>query len=223
MSKSNIMVWLSRREEKKILNLCKNHLDKTIETVKGMARVVHSFCDEDFNALEEHYQKTFNSERKADEIKRQILHDISKGLLHPIDREEIIRLVLTADDIAENAKSGARKLRLTLTEGLTDEIKVYLKKMADLCVEIVEKVRMAFGALGEGVDVAIKEANDVEMLEEYIDEFRIGLIKLVLTYGDKTKKIASWLMLLNAIENMEEVADHSEDVADVIRSIAILG
>ena len=55
------------------------------------------------------------------------------------------------------------------------------------------------------------------------DEFRMGLIKLVLKYGDETKKIGSWFMLLNAIENMEEVADHSEDVADVIRSIAILG
>ncbi len=29
-------------------------------------------------------------------------------------------------------------------------------------------------------------------------------------------------MLLEAIENMEDVADRSEDVADVIRSIAIL-
>ena len=63
MSKSNIMVWLSRREEKKVLNLCKNHLDKIVETVKEMARVVHSFCDEDFNA----FRRLFPSgERRAD-------------------------------------------------------------------------------------------------------------------------------------------------------------
>ncbi len=217
------MVWLSRREEKKVLNMCKKHLDKTVETVKAMARVVHSFCEEDFNALEVHYQKTFDSEREADKIKHQILYDVSKGPLHPIDREEIIRLVLTVDDIAENAKSGARKLRITSKENLTNEIKINLKEMANRCVEIVEKVRIAFIALSKGVDVAIKEADEVELLEESIDEFRIGLIKLVLKYGDETKKIGSWLMLLNAIENMEEVADHSEDVADVIRSIAILG
>ena len=83
--------------------------------------------------------------------------------------------------------------------------------------------RTTFEALSEGSEVAIKKANEVEMLEESIDEFRLGLIKLVLTYGDNTQKISAWLMLLNAIENMEEVADHSEDVADVIRSIAILG
>ena len=48
---SNIMVWLSKREEKKVLNLCKNHLDKTVETVKAMAQVVHSFCDDNFEPI----------------------------------------------------------------------------------------------------------------------------------------------------------------------------
>jgi uncharacterized protein Yka (UPF0111/DUF47 family) len=46
---------------------------------------------------------------------------------------------------------------------------------------------------------------------------------MVLKCGDEVKSLGPWLMLLNAIENMEEVADRSEDVADVIRSIAILG
>ena len=140
MSRSNIMIWLSKREEKKVLNQCKNHLNKTVDTVNAMAKVVHSFCDEDFNALEDFYMQTFNSEREADEIKRQILQDVSKGPLHPIDREEIIRLVLTADDIAENAKSAARKLRITSKEDLPEELTLNLKEMANRCLEIVIKV-----------------------------------------------------------------------------------
>jgi uncharacterized protein Yka (UPF0111/DUF47 family) len=45
----------------------------------------------------------------------------------------------------------------------------------------------------------------------------------VLQYADEVASFGTWFMLLNAIENMEEVADRSEDVGDVIRSIAILG
>lgn len=220
---SKVGMWGFKRKEDEVLNLCKAHFDKIVETVKGMKQVVHSFCDEDFDALEEHFKKVFDSEREADEIKHNILRNLSTAHLHPIDREEVIRLVLTADDIAENAKSGARKLRLISKESLTNEIKIDLKEMAGRCVEIVEKVRIAFHALSKSVDAAIKEANEVEFLEENIDEFRVGLIKLVLKYGDETKKIGSWFMLLNAIENMEEVSDRSEDVADVIRRIAILG
>ncbi len=218
-----IKMWGSKHYEDEMQKLCNAHLDKIVETVQWMKQVVYSFCDENFDALEEHFKKVFDSERKADEIKRLLLHNLSNATLHPIDREEVVRLILTADDIAENAKSGARKLHLISKERLTDDIKINLKEMANRCIEIVEKVRIAFHALSKDVNVAIKEANEVEFLEESIDEFRVGLIKLVLKYGDETKKIGSWFILLNAIENMEEVSDRSEDLADVIRRIAILG
>ena len=223
---SNVTVWLSRREEKKVLELCKSHLDKIVETVEEMKWVVHAFCNDDFNALEEHYKKAFDSERAADDIKHRILRDVSTGPLHPIDREEVIRLVLTADDIAENAKSGARKLRFASTKCLTDQINASLREMADLCVEVARSVRTAFEKLSAGTDAAIEAAKQVEILEESIDEFRMGLVKAILNCKERVVSIRSlgpWLMLLNAIENMEDVADRSEDVADVIRSIAILG
>lgn len=220
---SNIMVWLSRRQEKKILDLCKAHMDKIVETVKWMRQTVHSFCDRNFDELEDNFKRTFDSEREADDIKRRILRDVSAGPLHPIDREEVIRLVLTADDIAENAKSGARRLRLASPEPFADEIKANLKEMADRCVEIVERVRIALDKLSESASAAIEVADQVEMLEESIDEFRLGLVKRVLKFGDEARSLGSWLMLLDAIENMEDVSDRSEDVADVIRSIAIMG
>lgn len=222
-TRSNIMIWLSRHEEKEALKLCKAHLDKIVETVKEMREVVHSFCDENLNALEEHYTKTFNNEREADDIKHKILQEVSIGPLHPIDRGEVIRLVLAADDIAENAKSGARKLRISSTEILTDEIKTNLREMADRCLEITERTRMAFEKLSEGPKAARQMADEVEMLEESIDEYRLGLIKRILKRGDEVKSIGSWLMVLETIENMEEASDCCEDVADIIRSIAILG
>jgi predicted phosphate transport protein (TIGR00153 family) len=184
-------MWLSRREEKKVLELCKSHLDKIVETVEEMKWVVHSFCNEDFNALEEHYKKAFDSERAADDIKHQILRDVSAGPLHPIDREEVIRLVLTADDIAENAKSGARKRRLASTKCLTDQIRVGLREMADMCVEIAWSVRVAFEKLNVGAAAAIEAANQVEALEESIDEFRLGLLKAILSCKQPVVSIAS--------------------------------
>jgi predicted phosphate transport protein (TIGR00153 family) len=224
-ARSNVMVWLSRQEEKKVMELCKSHLNKIVETVKAMKEVVYAFCNEDFNALEEYYKKAFDTERSADDIKHTILVDVSKGSLHPIDREEVIRFVLTADDIAENAKSASGKLRLSSTGCLTDDIKVNLKEMADRDVAIVEKLNMAFDKLNESTDAAIEMSEQVEIIEESIDEFRLGLIKQVMDCKVQVisiKDLGPWLMLLNAIENMEEVSDRSEDTADVIRSIAIL-
>ena len=219
------MVWLSRQEEKKVLDLCKSHLDMILETVKAMKDVVYAFCNEDFNTLEECFKKAFDNERNADDIKHKILIDVSKGPLHPIDREEVIRFVLTADDIAANAKSASGKLRLSATNCLTDEIKVNLREMANKDVEIVEKLIVAFEKLNESTEVVIEASKQVEILEENIDNFRLGLVKQVMDCKQPViniKSLGPWLMLLNAIENMEEVSDKSEDVADVVRSIAIL-
>ncbi len=222
---SNIILWLSRREEKEILALCQTHLDKVVDTVEELREVVHAFCNDDFNTLEEHYKRAFDSERAADDVKHRILGDVSTGPLHPIDREEVIRLVLTADDIAENAKSGARRLRLASAKSLTTQITLGLREMADLCVEVAQSVHAAFEKLQVDPKAAIEATNQVEILEESIDEFRLALVKNVLSCKDPVVNLRSlgpWLMLLDAIENMEDVADRSEDVADVIRSIAIL-
>ncbi|MCW4041721.1 MAG: DUF47 family protein, partial [Candidatus Bathyarchaeota archaeon] len=206
---SNITIWLSRREEKMVLSLCTTHLDKIYDTVASMKNAVFSFCSGDFHSLEEQYKAAFDSERAADDIKHQILLDVSSGPLHPIAREEVIRLVLTADDIAENAKSAARKLRtFASTECLNELIISHLQEMASMCVEIVDKVRIAFHKLSDGPKQAIDAAGQVEVVEESIDDFRLGLIKEILDCKKpivSIKSLGPWLMLLNAIENMEDV------------------
>jgi len=54
--KCNGLVVTPRR--RKVLEQCKAHLDKIVDTVKAMKEVVYAFCNEDFNKLEEYYKKT---------------------------------------------------------------------------------------------------------------------------------------------------------------------
>jgi len=130
---------------------------------------------------------------------------------------------LTADDVAANAKSAARKIGGSSSKSLPSEIKEGLKALADMDLKIAEKMRDAFMQLLEDPDLAIEVTHEVEKMEEEIDDYRVALVEKILRYGDKAKSISSWLMLKEAVENMEDVSDRSEDVADVIRSIAILG
>jgi len=169
------------------------------------------------------FEMVFKQERYADNLKREILEKLSRGPFHPITREEVVRVVLTADDVAANAKSAARKISASSPKDLPDEIKDGLRSLADMDVKIAEKMREAFIKLLEDPAVAIEVTNEVERMEEEIDDYRVALTENILKYGDKVKSIAAWLMLKEAVENMENIADRSEDVADVIRSIAILG
>ena len=219
----HISVWLSRKREKEILGECRLHADAIVDTVAEMRKVIHSFCEGDEEGVKRGFEMVFNKEREADILKREILDELSRGPFHPLTREEVIRVVLTADDVAANAKSAARKIGGSSSMSLPTEIKEGLKGLADMDLKIAEKIRDAFVQLLEDPNLAIEATHEVEKMEEEIDDYRVALVEKILRYGDKAKSISAWLMLKEAVENMEDVADRSEDVADVIRSIAILG
>jgi len=218
----HISVWLARKKEKEILSDCKLHADTVVATVAAMKKVIYSFCEGDLESTKRNFEVVFKQERDADNLKREILDKLSTGPFLPITREEVIRVVLTTDDVAANAKSAARKISASSSKDLPDEIKNGLTSLADMDVKIAEKMRDAFVKLLEDPKVAIEVTHEVERMEEEIDDYRVALIENILKYGDKVKSITAWLMLKEAVENMENVADRSEDVADVIRSIAIL-
>jgi len=218
-----VSVWLSRKREKEILGECKLHADAVVATVAEMRKVVYAFCEGNLEITKREFESVFRQERDADRLKREILDKLSRGPFHPITREEVVRVVLTADDVAANAKSAARKISASSSKDLPDGIKEGLRRLADMDVGIAEKMREAFVKLVDNPEVAIEVTHEVERMEEEIDEYRVALVEDILRYGDKVKNIAAWLMLKESVENMENIADRSEDVADVIRSIAIQG
>lgn len=169
------------------------------------------------------YEVIFKLERQADEEKEKIISEVSRGPFHPMDREDIIRLVLTMDDIAANIKSASRKLLYTDPNEAPKEIRKDLAQLTDLLVEIVSRLGKTLDALISGSKETLKLADSVERKEEEIDEFRHDLIAKILRWGDSSGRLSNVLIMKEAIENIEAASDRAEDVADLIRSIAVTG
>jgi len=100
-----------------------------------------------------------------DDVKEKILYELSKGPFHPADKEEIMHLILTSDDIASNAKSAGRKFCMARGAVLPKEISDGLKVLADLSFQIVSKLRDAFDVLIRDPRKAIDVAEEVERLK----------------------------------------------------------
>ena len=215
-------VWLGREKERKILELCRSHIQKVVEVVEGMHKTFHSFKNLNQDEVEKNFKEVFEKEREADEIKRGILEELSKGLFHPINREEIIRLILTVDDVAAYAKAVSRKLALIPPNKLNASLREILKVFADNLLKITYEMSSAFQALTENPSEAVKASNKVESLEEKIDDFRVeSIMPEFLSWCEQLKSISLCMILKEIIDGMENLADRCEDVADVIRDIAI--
>lgn len=215
-------VWLGRQKERKVLEFCKKHLNIVVKTVAGMRKTIYAFCDLDTGKANSAFKEVFREEREADEIKRKILEELSKGVFHPINREEIIRLILTAEDVADNAKAASRKLNFIPPKKLGESLRGRLKEFSDNLLIIAELTRDVFESLIKKPGKALTLAQAVEEMEEKIDDFRAEvMLPEILAFCDRSRSVSISLMLREIIDNMENVADRCEDVSDIMRGIAV--
>ncbi len=213
--------WISRRRQWDVVRFYIEHVDKIIEVVSHAKKMIEFFRVKDLEGVKNEWSEVFRYEREADEIKRRILSELSREIFHPIDREELVRLVLTSDDVAAYAKSWSRRLSLIEPTNLPESILAKLYEMA----ENVHKSTLLIKNAAEKLLVSPREvlniSNEIERLEEETDDVRHEVFKEILNYCEKSK-ISQCLMLKEVMDSIENSADKCEDVADTLRSIALL-
>ncbi len=221
MSGENPLAWLGKRKEKRALRLSKKHMEEIVDTAKLMKDTVYLFCKNGEN-IRENAEKVLDQEREADEVKDEILEELSKGSFPPLSRENIIRLIMTADDIADNARAAAMKLTFLNSEEVDKGLKKSIMKLADFAHESSRILKEAFSATLENPENVREETAEVEKMEEKVDTFRAEtLIPKLVKWADESHRPGTSIIIAEVENNIENVVDQTENCADVIREIAI--
>lgn len=214
--------WISRVRERKALELYIEHISKIVAVVEHAVMAIKAYAANNWEKLIEEWKSVFELERHADDLKRKILAELSEETFHPIDREEVVRLVITSDDIASHAKAWTRRLGYIHDKTLPENIINKLLEMANNVYESVKLILEASRELLVGQKNNVLEvANKIESLEEKVDEIRNETLREVLSYCDNAKT-SQCLLTKEIVDIIEDAADKCEDVADVLRSIALL-
>jgi len=214
---------MGKQREKDILRLTEKHLRKIISLAIAMKDFIRAFSEGSTESMEKMFKEIFRLEREADDEKENIIIELSKGPFHPMDREDIIRLVLTMDDVAANIKAASTKLLYVDPVNIPDNVRKDIAELVNMVYDIVMRFGDALQGLIVGSKDVLKLAENVERKEEAIDEFRVVLIAKVLEWGEKSKRISALLMLKEAVENLESASDCTEDAANIIRGIVAVG
>jgi len=222
LGSGHIGTWLGRKAEKEIISACAKHFEKIFGITNQFKLFMDAYCDGDLDKAKYYTKEVVEREREADVIKRRLIDDLMVTSLHPMDQDEIIRLVLTADDIAAHLKSATRKLSYTDVTTIPLPIKDGLRVIVNKLVEENAALMTAFDAISNGSGDVADKAALTEQIEEEIDDLRVDLLAKILKWGDNAEHVSDWLMLKEAVENIESSSDKMEDTADVLRAIAIL-
>jgi predicted phosphate transport protein (TIGR00153 family) len=211
--------WLASRREKEVLKLYDQHIDEITKVTNSVNNLLTAFREGDKSLMENEWRIVFESERKADDIKRRIIRELSEEFVHPIDREELIRLILATDDIATFAKEASRMALLYNGKPPLDVAQILL----DIITRINESVMLikeAVSYLSIDKKKALEISDKIERLEEEVDDLRHKGLSIILARCNETG-IPNCLLLKDILEYLENSADKTEDVADELRSIAV--
>ncbi len=205
------------RAEYKAMAIAQDHAGIVLQAAKALRVMIEDWMEGRKNRLRDHFNKLATLERKADNIKRTLLDElsISETMLR---RSDYLRLVMRTDDIADLCEASAWDLS-GLEEFHPDtKTREHFKAMLDPVSDAVSKIRQAIMFLEQNSDKAVEFAMQVDLAERDADAAHRSFTQFLY---QSNLEVPVLLRLKDLGQHLEEIADAAEDAADAVRIIAI--
>lgn len=219
MSK-RILRWFGDKRNETVLTMVRDHLELTTQAVIGLFNMVSSSFESNAETSE-YYQKIAQFEMQADDLRRDMINELSKRDLFPTEREDLMELVRAVDWVADWAREAGRILTIIPFEKSPIELKVATQNMCKANNDCVLILKKSIEALIETPLKALEFANEVELLEEDIDELYNIARKHLASFEFPGFTFGSLILLNEFLDAIEQVADWCENTADIVRAIAV--
>ncbi len=215
----SLIEYLKKKTAKNVLEKAIQHAEKAqacvINLDKGINILLKEKNTEEANKIFHTVQKL---EGEADDLRREILLDITTGELNPSVRTDLNHLMKRMDDVANCANGVARRISTVpiqfWEQSSQETIDITLIMMRDTvkCVKFVDK--MVVDLLGNRKN--LKEFNkQIHYLEHQVDIHNIKLRKS-LQQTDYNVNSFTIFTIGNIYDIMEAISDAIEETADYI-------
>lgn len=144
------------------------HMHRVYKGVKHLIPLVEGMVESDNDKILQAQEKIINSEHDADVMKRELRTHLPKGLFMPVDRRDVLDVLLRQDMIVNQAKDVA-----SLIEGrkmqLPEEMNKPFLAFTNRCVDTVKQALQTINELDELVETGFRGL-EVDRVEEMLVE-----------------------------------------------------
>ena len=216
---SELLKWFERRREERVLTLVRRHLATTMSAVEDMEKAVRAAAVDDEREMRLRKDRVTNAEREADGLRREVMNELARGELPPVDREDLMHLVKRADMVADWSLEATRILEATPMREVPRNLKKACVEMAEGVKECASALQRSVNRIAEKPEEALRAADQVERREEMVD----GLFQNArgLLAKETEIKVGVAILMNELLEALEMVADSCEDACDQVRVIIV--
>jgi predicted phosphate transport protein (TIGR00153 family) len=220
----SLIEFLKRETAVNALEKSVKHAQIVQECVKNLDLGLQTLLKErNIDKSHELFHKVDVLERDADNLRRKILKNISRGELNPSVRQNLSHLIKRMDDVANCCTGVARRINTIpikfWEQSSSETINLILEMMKTTveCVQLLDKI--VLDLLEERKH--IKEyAKQINLLEHTIDLLNIKLRKN-LQETDYSVNYFTVFTAGNVFDILEAISDSIEAVADYIMQIIL--
>ncbi len=152
-------------------------------------------------------------EHLGDELTHQVIAELNKTFITPIDREDIHDLSAALDDVLDVIDQTAARIVLF-------QIRVPIKEVPEMAAVLLNQVRELSAAVTRLQDNnhVVERCVEINRLENDADRlFQLAIGRLF----EEVKDPIDVIKRKEIIESMERATDKAEDVSNVLESIVV--
>ena len=165
---------------------------------------------------------SIRTDTEADQLRRQILLEVERRVDDVFLKNYLAKLLRMLDRVSEWIKKVSRYLDIIPYLEIPIELRKSIEELSKLDLKTIESIFNATRALiEEDRDAVFKYALEVEKIEEKADDILHIARKNLVVIESSIRNPALIVMLSGFIEALENVTDYAEDVADILRLIAM--
>ena len=197
--------------EGRFFDLFNEHAEQLVQAARELAALITAGDD-----IERRAYNIESIEKRGDKIAHAAIQLVHKTFIPPLDREDIHHLVSKMDDILDVIEDTSQSIYAYDVRSITPEA----RRLADLCVACVEKVKVAVGMISnmDNATAIMIVCQDIDRFESEADHvMRSAMAKLFRDEPD----LKQVMKMRSVYEMLETVTDRCEDVANVIQGIVI--
>lgn len=167
----------------------------------------------DFHDVAGKRKRIKDIEHRADETVHTIFEELNKTFITPIDREDIMALASSLDNVLDMIDAAANRLDLYEIEQPSEA----MVDLGEVLVEATSALRKAVGMIRN-----MKQADAVEAIAVEVNRLEnVGddLLNISVAALFKEKDVVVILKSKEILEQLEQATDYCEDVANVLSDI----
>lgn len=202
------------------------HMSKVYACVCELEPLLQAVVKEDFDKVEQIQMRITELEHDADEMKKELRHHLPKGLFMPIDRRDLLEVLLMQDAMANQTKDIAglilgRKMKLPeQTHQLFIEYCQRCISASHKALQIINELDelVETGFRGLQVDRVEEMIHELDVLESDTDTIQVDLRAIILTLENELKAV-DVMFVYRLIEWIGMVADHAQRVGSRLQLV----